>query len=342
MGGCSIIVALAFWAFVDTKASLFGISQLAFALAFVVNHPHFLSSYVLLYSDFRKSIATKKRYFWAAIVVPTILLTYLSYAIVNQSAYLMGRMVMAMYFFVGWHYVKQIFGCVIVTSAQRKIYYSDWQRRFLLTNLFTVWFMSWLGSNVGQSKYDFYGISYAALGLPYWTLNLTYYLVAITLLSVVVMLIKKYIKEGKKPSTPGIIAFLSLYVWYLPTFSHPGFSYLIPLFHSLQYLAFVWVLKRNQVANETIKLSGEEFRRAWVKKFGGFALASLVLGALCFQFIPNALDRAQLLNSSNGMIGYAPFLAAFLLFINIHHYFIDNTIWRSDNEVVKKNLFQAN
>ena len=69
----------------------------------------------------------------------------------------------------------------------------------------------------------------------------------------------------------------------------------------------------------------------------GFLVSALILGALFFEFMPKYLDRLDLI--APGTMGNAPFLAAFLLFINIHHYFIDNTIWRSDNEAVKKYLF---
>jgi len=32
---------------------------------------------------------------------------------------------------------------------------------------------------------------------------------------------------------------------------------------------------------------------------------------------------------------------AFSLFINLHHYFIDNVIWRGDNDYLKTYLVQA-
>ena len=84
-------------------------------------------------------------------------------------------------------------------------------------------------------------------------------------------------------------------------------------------------------------LPGPDARRAWLKHFVGFALLSLITGALFFEFIPRNLDKLQLLPAE--LLGSTPFLAVFLLFINIHHYFIDNTIWRSSNETVKKYLF---
>jgi len=344
MGGLSIIACLCTWAFVDKGAPLLAASQLAFSLAFVANHPHFLSSYVLLYGDYRERIFKQPRYFISGVVVPIVLLAVLVTALATSSQALMSHLITGMFFLVGWHYVKQIFGCVIVTSAQRKIFYSPNERRLMLGNLFATWFMSWLLSQVkplgaagpSDSAFSFYGIGHYRLDLPYWTLQWTYWAVAVSLVAVGIMHVQKYIKTGQKPSPPGVVAFVALYAWYLPVASHPSFSYFIPLFHSLQYLTFVWRLKFNQVGFSVRELKGEVMRREWVQQFWGFMLTATALGALFFEFIPNALDGQHFVSG----LGTSPFLASFLLFINTHHYFIDNAIWRSDNVDVKKFLFQ--
>ncbi|MES3038679.1 MAG: hypothetical protein V4736_12300, partial [Bdellovibrionota bacterium] len=304
MGGISIIVCLASWAFMDKSASLYTISNLAFALAFAVNHPHFLSSYILMYKDFRKNIFQKPRYFFSAIVVPVALAGVLIAAMAQHNIGLMGHIVTAMYFLVGWHYVKQVFGCVVVSSAQRKVYYKSWERKILLTNLISVWFMSSLGSHASSGTYDFYGIKHYSLQLPPWLLTATYWVVGFTFLVTAAMQLQKYIREGVKPSPPGVAAFVALYAWYLPTTSHPGFGYLIPFFHSLQYLSFVYLLKKNQVTAEISPLKDEAHRKAWVTKFGGFALWALVLGALAFEYIPKGLDNQQIIPA--GVMGTAP------------------------------------
>lgn len=344
MGGLSIFVSIGFWLFMRKSASLYEVSHVAFAVAFILNHPHFLSSYVLLYGDFKKRILRNGRYFWAAVVVPAILLTLLGVALVTGSPKLMAHIVTSMFFFVGWHYVKQVFGCVIVTSAQRKMFYSVGERRLMLTNLFAVWSMSWLNSQVYQpgdpsSAFSFYGIAHYRLNLPVWTQQATYVVLGLTALAVIAMHVRRYLKTGVKPSAPGVAAYLSLYAWYVPAATHPAFGYFIPAFHSLQYLAFVWMLKRNQVGAEIADIQNvTERRKEWINRFGGFFANAAVLGALTFEFIPKALDARGWLSPE---LGPTPFMAAFLLFINIHHYFIDNAIWRSDNPTVREHLFHT-
>ncbi len=337
LGGFSIILALGFWAFVDKSSSLYTVSMLAFSLAFIVNHPHFLSSYLLLYSDHRQSIFKNIRFIWAAVVVPLLLISILVYSYTNKSLGTMAWLITSMYFFVGWHYVKQIFGCVIVTNAQRKIFFSALTRKLVLINLFSVWFMSWLRTQVGDQSFAFYGIAHKSVNLPTWTLTAIYYIVGISLMALLVQLVREYIQRGFVPCASSITAFASIYAWYIPTFSHPSYGYLIPFFHSLQYLYLVWILKKNQTQAAIQDLQPVEKRRQWVIRFIGFFMAATFLGALCFEFIPKYLDGSELFNAREFTASF--YIASFLLFINIHHYFIDNVIWRSQNTEVKKYLF---
>ena len=292
---------------------------------------------MLLYGDFRGNILKRRRYFWSGVLVPLLLGSFLIYSFSMGRADLIGHALNLMFFLVGWHYVKQVFGCIVVTSARRKIYYNAWERRLMLANLFSLWGISWVGGQSGSQSFTFYGIVYAGLGLPKDLSVYPYVAMFVTAILLIGMHLRKYVVENVKPSAPGLAALGALYIWYLPTFAHPSFAYLIPMFHSMQYLAFVWSFKKNQVAAQIEPLKGQEQRSAWVRDFVGYAITALLLGALSFEFVPKFLDSQHLLNYSS--LGTSPFIAAFLMFINIHHYFIDNTIWRSNNEQVKKYLF---
>jgi hypothetical protein len=337
LGGCSIVVCLVLWACTDRRASVYTMSQLAFGLAFAANHPHFLASYALLYGDFRKEIFRRPRYFWAAAVVPSSLGLAMIYAFARGRVDLIGHGLNLMGFLVGWHYVKQVFGCIVVTSARRGLFYGSWERRVILGNLFSLWALSWIQGQIGRTPLVFYGIVYPGLHLPVQLLGLVYPLVVMSAAGVVGVHVGKYVNEGVKPSAPGMAALGALYVWYLPTFSHPSFAYLIPFFHSLQYLAFVWSFKKNQVAQRVHDLEGPAQRLGWVRYFAVWGIIVVWLGAMSFDWVPKFLDSQSLLR--NPALGTSPFVAAFLMFINIHHYFIDNVIWRSDNEEIKRHLF---
>jgi hypothetical protein len=58
-----------------------------------------------------------------------------------------------------------------------------------------------------------------------------------------------------------------------------------------------------------------------------------MLGVMGFWAVPFVLDRIVPYNQE--VFGNGMFLVMFILFINIHHYFIDFAIWRKDNPEMK-------
>ena len=66
------------------------------------------------------------------------------------------------------------------------------------------------------------------------------------------------------------------------------------------------------------------------------AASAVALGWLLFHGSPELLDGARLAahrhtHARLGDLGPTPYFAAFFAFVNIHHYFMDNVIWRREN-----------
>ncbi len=341
IGGLSIIVMVFYWMFVDPNAMVFySVTVTAYVFSFLVNMPHFLASYQLLYGDYRKLILQKKSFFWAAVLSPLLIIAGLSYGIYTKSASALSLMIQGMYFSVGWHYIKQIYGTALVTSAIQNRYFGKWEKILILFNLYSVWAMSWISSNLTQGAVSVYGISYLRLGFPPILLTLTYFMIAISFVLAIMVGLRKYLKTGERPATSSLICFASIYLWYIPTLYHPSFFYFIPLFHSLQYLLFMGTLKRNQALAESVKAADPEKQRIlFFKKFWGFFGLAIILGALTMDLIPKFLDQKMPITGEG--LGPMVWFLSFNVFINIHHYFIDNVIWRGDNPFLKEHLFQA-
>ena len=70
-------------------------------------------------------------------------------------------------------------------------------------------------------------------------------------------------------------------------------------------------------------------------RLGVLALSALGLGWLLFHGAPEFLDAALVGRPRRGVptssLGPTPFFAAFFVFVNLHHYFMDHVIWRRDN-----------
>ena len=137
---------------------------------------------------------------------------------------------------------------------------------------------------------------------------------------------KNYKERGRTPGVNMVVPLVALYVWWLPITRQYEFYFLLtPLFHSLQYLAFVYKMEDTRLRG----LDHPEIRGTVL------ALGIVVAGWMAFEFLPNEIDPA--LGTFNSWQMFFFFTAA-MLFINIHHYFIDNVLWRFRDPEVQKYL----
>ena len=68
-----------------------------------------------------------------------------------------------------------------------------------------------------------------------------------------------------------------------------------------------------------------------------FVLLGAVLGALGFWAIPIFLQ--VVVTYDTDILGTGMFMFIFFIFINVHHYFLDNVIWRRENPDMRRYLF---
>lgn len=334
VGGLSLAVYMLARVFFREDRPDNGVALFVFNLSFAVNFPHFLVSYQMLYGDFRSEILKKWRYFWAAVVVPCLLASALAAGYLANSEQVLGYSLNAMYFFVGWHYVKQIFGCMVVSNSLKKYYYSKRERLSLRANLYAIWAISFLNPNMLPQTYEQMGIHYNSLQLPQFLLQAAYAVLWMSLADIVWWHFRKYIKDGVTPTTTSVVALVSIYVWLIPAMAHPMYAHMIPLFHSLQYLLFVYAFRDHKSDDLAKDLSTEEGRKQKVISLWVYFAGSVVLGALSFKIIPEFIDSFKVSN-----LGATPAVFFATIFINVHHYFIDNVLWRGDNEQMRAYLF---
>jgi hypothetical protein len=163
---------------------------------------------------------------------------------------------------------------------------------------------------------------------------------ALTTTAVVVAFAARVLVRKQPISWNGAVGYsCALYLWLLAAHADLIFAIFIPAFHSLQYLLFTWRYQLNKVSSvadaapaETSKLSP-----AVVLRFGKFVAGGLVLGWIGFVVLPMLFHLA--FSPDSETFGPTVFVFIFVMWINIHHYFIDNVIWRRDNEDVRKYLF---
>ncbi|MBX3219085.1 MAG: hypothetical protein KF795_01120 [Labilithrix sp.] len=313
----------------------------AFYAAYVVNDPHFTVTYLLFYKDARRralgaDVARAQRVRWivAGVVVPIVLVAWAALALGFRSAEALGWMVQLMFLLVGWHYVKQGFGVVTVLSARRGYRVSPRERAAVLFHGYAGWAFAWANPATPAGKYEEKGVVYTALAHPRWLELTAGAVLALSTVTLAWVILARRRREGQTLPLAPLAGFL-ITVWSWTIFSSvdPLLRYVIPALHSIQYLYFVWLMKGAEARAEE---GPPAFGRPVAVRVGLLALSALGLGVLVFHLGPTFLDTAFVPRPPRGAssfdpLGETPFFAAIFVFVNVHHYFMDNVIWRRDN-----------
>lgn len=337
LGGASLIALPLFWLLVPASA-MASAAAVAMALAHLVNHPHFAHSYQIFYSGFRAKAfgegfdaALRWRYRVAGLLVPLALAGFLLAAALARDLATLGLAVNLMFLLVGWHYAKQGYGIAILDSVLKRRFYDAGDKRALLLHAYACWALSWLAANRYAASYDFWGLRYVTFQVPavfYWAGLAA---VAVSGLWLLWRLAWR-LAERRGLAWTGLMAYgAALYPWLLLVRLEPVFLLFVPAFHSLQYLVVVWRYKLNEAGSER-----------GLTPFGWLRLASFLLvgGALgwaLFWGLPRFLDGS--IAYDQALFGPALFLFAFWIFVNVHHYFLDNVMWRRGNPETRRHLF---
>ncbi len=349
LGGGSLIV-LAFVALLIPETKALNVGYVMLLVAHLINHPHFAHSYQIFYRQYgRKAFgketapALRFRYLFAGIVVPILLTAFFATTIAMGEPKLLGFGANIMLFFVGWHYVKQGYGMIMVDAVLKKQFFKDHEKTALRVNAYIGWATAYLVANRAVAENDMWGLKYYAFEAPSWLLTGILTVAALSLAATLVMFYRRFQTERQLPWI-GVTAYLtSIYIWLFPGID-PIFILIIPACHSLQYLVVVWRyqlnIARDQAdGNEAI---GSLKIGSWAPTKAGFRFLrfcafGIILGFAGFWLIPLQLDG--LVSYDTTLFGSSMFLFVFWVFINLHHYFMDNVMWRRENPETKKYLF---
>jgi hypothetical protein len=329
------------FSFIDIPAaSVHAVLLFSYLAADLVNHPHFAASYILFYRNFSERVRNvtyhklfRLRNVFAGVVVPLLLLGYFAFAIGSNNLPLLGYAANAMAFLVGWHYVKQGYGMLIIDSIFKKQFYQTWEKHIFLANGFIFWLLTWVYANRLLAENEMWGVSYFSIQLPAIVLPTLAVMTALSGTLLMFVLTRRIILQPKETAWTGVISYLiSVYIWLMGLHS-PVMLLLIPMFHSLQYLTVVYRFEQNRINKQ---IPDKQQRRNALLRFGALAI---VLGFAGFWFVPSLLDGVNLKTAILSVTEPLVYAFSFWIFINVHHYFIDNVLWKSQNTEIKEHLF---
>jgi hypothetical protein len=337
LGGFSLIFGLFltfFWPQVNVDQ--FYIMNIGALLSALINWPHFMFSYQLIYENFIENIKNKNfpiqyryRLIFSGILVPISMIIIIFFIIYLKDVFKLGILISAMLFFSAWHYVKQGYGILIMSSARAKYYFNSTQKNILLLHTYAVWLLSVTAANRYSQSYDFFGVNYYSFN---WGDKPYYFFLCVSSLSfaaIIYIFLKNFKNKNSFPPTIALFSYgISVYIWVLSIQImplHAVWIYFIPTAHSLQYITFVlyYKIKERNIQNLSINQI--------VKGIESFVLRGIYLGVAFFFFFPKILDITITKKYFSSTFNDSLFFVCFFIFINIHHFFIDNAIWRKEN-----------
>ncbi len=327
-GGLSLVGMGAVLVFVLLGGKIAFVEADWFALTILVNSPHFMASYRLLYASTSEVRANP----WSALYIPAVLLAILAWCLLATApGVIVQWLVLLSSIYLAWHYTGQATGMVASFSHLCGVRYST-REQFLIRS--------------GPRSLLVLHVLFALSGRlpPGGTIDPRVYVQAYTVVFIatcVVIVVSAVAggwgfasarRRGEKIPVRAILPWASLYLWYPFWYLVPGGFFWVQLSHALQYLAFPLRVEVNRYSEKAERMPRQ--RKLWTALvYGGLVLAGAVilhgppLAAHAFGEGWYSTPRARVL------------LLALTSCVAIHHYFVDGAIWKLRNPRVRRSLF---
>lgn len=316
VGGLSILVLVPLLLSGRSDLVLVGVGFQAWAAA-LVNMPHFMASYRMVYRD-RATILAHK---WAAIYVPLILLAFIGFAVYQgQTTDRWVTVLMTVQgAYLAWHYTGQAWGMTATFTALGGQGYVPLERRLIRSGLYILlaWHVVWFFRNgFGRTSWG------PLLGAAYDLVSL---LTAVAIVSGVAGFVLHRGRTGKFPPPRALIPWVAIFVWYAAMARDPRAIFWVQIAHAIQYLSFPIRVEINRTAPGKVPAH-----------MAVYLVLLLGVSVLMARWIPGrAMDVvADWLGKRPGELAALSVLA----FLNIHHYFTDGVMWKLRNPAVRKDL----
>ena len=185
-------------------------------LSFVLNYPHFAHSYQNFYRNFGHKAfgrdyhtVLRARYIVAGVVVPAAMVVFFVVSISNGDARMLGYGANLMFLLVGWHYVKQGYGILMVDAVFKRQFFHNADKLVFRFNGYTIWFLAWLYGNTAVSQHEILTLHYYTFEAPAIALNLMGVLAAVTGVMTVWTLVRRW--QANRGSLPynGVFAYVA-------------------------------------------------------------------------------------------------------------------------------------
>jgi len=323
IGGLSLVALLPLLLTGRQDLVLIGAGAQAW-VATLINMPHFLASYRMVYRT-KEMILRHK---WASIWIPLILLLYIIVAI-YQAQYtpnLVSLLLVVSSSYLAWHYTGQAWGMMATYAHLDGIPFAVQERHLIRGGLriMLTWHVVWFLYSSGLAG-DFLGLNIE----PVYRFMSWLSLLALALGAAGMTLMHR--RTGRLPPVRAMVAWMAIFVWYAAMARDPRAIFWVQIAHALQYLIFPIRVELNITERKDPVKS-----HVW-RHMALFAMVMLLVS----WFVSNQLPATAMTIIAD-TLGERPgemTPMVILAFLNIHHYFTDGVIWKIRNPDVQRDLF---
>src|SRR5882672_2050583 len=316
IGGLSILTALGFWALQASGHALPG-PPLAAGLAWVVNWPHFSASSYRLYHT-KANIA---QYPVTALAIPALI----TMAVVGSffAPTTAGAALIKLYLLWSpYHFSSQSLGITLIYARRAGLVIGRLERYVAAMFFFAGYFRLVFNQESATGVEQLGAIGYPLFGVPPWLAEGALGIQLIFGLGLLVLL-------ARRGATSPIIFLpaLTQLVWFEAGARIPQYNWLVPFFHSLQYLLIAWAMQLKERRNA---VGAAPPARFVLRESLRWAALNVAGGAFLFLLLPGAARLAGV-----PAVAAVPILFAA---VQIHHFFVDGVIWKLRNPRVGPSL----
>jgi len=291
----------------------------------LVNMPHFLASYRMVY----RTRASIRAHPWAAIYVPILLLIGCIGAVIASrwTDIPISALLTISSTYLAWHYTSQAWGMVATFTYLDGNPFNPLERKLVRGSLYILaaWHVVW-----------FFYLGYDRV------INLTPLYVGLSVLTAVALVMglagftlhKR--RTGRIAPLRAWIPWIAIFVWYA-AMARVGLPalFIVQIAHALQYLIFPFRVELNRTRRTLgpgpgpSQLVGFQIMIYLTVLLVGSIVASILLPLGAMAVVTNWLGSRP-----GQVVGFA--ISAFF---NIHHYFTDGVVWKLRDPGVRADLF---
>lgn len=322
IGGLSLLVLVPLLVAGRTDLLLVSVGVQAWVGA-LVNMPHFLASYRMVY----RTGASIRAHPWAAIYVPSLLLMCCVVAVAASrwTDAPISALLTISSTYLAWHYTSQAWGMAATFTFLDGNPFNQLERRLIRGSLFilTAWHVVWF-FYLGYAEYIDLTPLYIGLSA----------LTAVALIMGLVGFSLHRKRTGRIAPLRAWIPWIAIFVWYA-TMARVGLAalFIVQIAHAIQYLIFPFRVEMNRT-RRAMSAAPPRLITLYMAVYVVALLAGSVLAGIALPLGAMAVVTDWIGSRPGQVAGFA-----INAFFNIHHYFTDGVVWKLRDPAVREDLF---